>query len=95
MIKLKNKGYVFISRNGIEYELLEGITIGAARQRTSDIIFIMLSNTFKYDIQDGYVGHIYGATFLEENIDEYNNYISNIVEKFEKIHNLKEKQEDE
>ena len=31
MIKLKNDGYVYISDLGIEYELLEGVSMGYER----------------------------------------------------------------
>ena len=44
MLKLKEDGYVYVSDRGIEYELLEGMSIGAERKYTSDIIFIMLNN---------------------------------------------------
>ena len=92
MIKLKNDGYVFISKNGIEYDLLEGVTIGATKQYTSDIIFVMLSNGLRYDINDCYVGHIYGAKFFPKELEEYDLYFTSMVEEFEKKHNLKEEE---
>lgn len=41
-LKLTDEGYVYISKNGIEYELLDGVTINPKGQsKTSDICFIM------------------------------------------------------
>lgn len=89
MIKLKNDGYVYISKNDIEYDLLEGVTIGANQPYTSDIIFVMLSDGMKYDIVNCYVDHIYGANFFDKEIEEYDLYITNMVDAFENRHNLK------
>ena len=40
MLQLTEDGYKFISENGIEYDILEGVTIGVSPRKTSDMIFI-------------------------------------------------------
>ncbi len=89
MIKLNNEGYYFISDSGIRYELLEGVSIGGKRQYTSDIIFIMLADENYLDKVDSYfVGFWFGATFLGESLDEYNECINKSVTKYEKENNI-------
>ena len=84
-IKLKNDGFVYISEKGIEYELLEGFTIGRKERYTSDIIFITLMNA-DYDIDEIIVGYLYGAHAFANNPKEYQESIKEIVEEFEKKH---------
>lgn len=81
MIKLKHDGYVYISDSGVEYDLLKGKSLGA--DTTSDIIFICFLSG-DCDIKDEVVGFLYGATFFEEDIEEYNNHIKKIVDKYER-----------
>ena len=89
MIKLNNDGYYFISDSGIKYELLEGISIGGKRQYTSDAIFIMLNDKNYFEkVNNYFVGFWFGASFLHECLDEYNEYISKLVTEYEKENNI-------
>lgn len=90
MIKLKNDGYVFISDLGIEYELLEGVSIGAEKQYTSDVIFIMLMDA-NYNADTHFVDYLFGATTLENRIEEYEESIKEIVRAYEKRNNITER----
>ena len=87
MIKLEKEGYVYISRKGLKYELLEGVSIGSTPHYTSDIIFIMLSD-LDVKVDTPLVNFLYGATFINESITEYNNLIGEMVEEFERRNNL-------
>ena len=95
MIELSREGYIFRSKKGLIYELFEPLTFGAKEQYTSDMILIMLSYANLREglieaIPDNHiVGYVFGATFLHESIEEYNQYIAEIVEEFETKHNLK------
>ena len=95
MIKLKSDGYVFISDLGIEYELLEGVSMGADKQYTSDIVFIMLMDA-NYNIDTNFVDYVYGATLWKDESNK--NYIEDCVEmirasvkKYEERNNITEK----
>ena len=90
MIKLKNDGYVFISDLGIEYELLEGASMGADKQYTSDIVFIMLMDA-NYNADTHFVDYLFGATTMENRIDEYEESIREIVRAYEKRNNITER----
>lgn len=90
MIKLKNDGYVFISDLGIEYELLEGVSIGAEKQYTSDVIFIMLMDA-NYNVDTNFIDYLFGATTLENRIEEYEENIKEIVRTYEKRNNITER----
>lgn len=81
MIKLKHDGYVYVSDSGVEYDLLEGKSLGA--DTTSDIIFICFLDC-DFDNKDEVIGFLYGATFFEEDMKEYNNHIKKIVDKYER-----------
>ena len=83
MLKLKEDGYVYVSDRGIEYELLEGMSIGSERKYTSDIIFIMLNNA-EYNVEDHIVGYLFGASVLERQLMDYDESIKAMVDEFEK-----------
>lgn len=83
MLKLGKDGYIFISKNGNRYEILEGMTIGNDKRKTSDIIFIM------YDPLDEpleLVSWLYGATAFREynEIKEFEESITELVDQYEK-----------
>lgn len=88
MIKLENQGYTYTSKAGIKYELLEGVSIGSTPQYTSDIIFIMLENPFLYEVNSPFVNFFYGASFIDQSIEEYEKIIDSMVEKYERENNL-------
>lgn len=95
MIKLKSDGYVFVSDLGIEYELLEGVSMGAEKQYTSDIVFIMLMDA-NYNVDTNFVDYVYGATLWKDESNK--NYIEDCVEtirasvkKYEERNNITEK----
>lgn len=91
MIKLNKEGYEFISNRGIRYDLYEGITMGGIKQYTSDTIFIMLGDERYYDeVENRLVDYIMGAYFFEDDISEFDNDISYMVEEYENKYNLKE-----
>lgn len=83
MLKLKSDGYVYVSDRGIEYELLEGMSIGTERKYTSDIIFIVLNNE-EYNVEDHIVGYLFGASVFERQLMDYDESIKAIVDDFEK-----------
>lgn len=83
MLKLKSDGYVYVSDKGIEYELLEGMSIGTERKYTSDIIFIVLNNA-EYNVEDHIVGYLFGASVFERQLMDYDESIKAIVDDFEK-----------
>ena len=82
MLKLKEDGYVYVSDRGIEYELLEGMSIGANKRYTSDIIFIILNNA-EYNVEDHIVGYLFGASVLERQLMDYDESIKAMVDEFE------------
>ena len=95
MIKLKSDGYVYISDLGIEYELLEGVSMGADKQYTSDIVFIMLMDA-NYNVDTNFVDYVYGATLWKDESNK--NYIEDCVEtirasvkKYEERNNITER----
>lgn len=86
MLQLKDDGYVYISDSGIEYELLEGVSIGADKQYTSDIMFIMLLNC-DYNVDNNVVGWLFGSSSMfdsEANVKSYEESIRSIVDEFER-----------
>lgn len=86
MLQLKDDGYVFVSDSGIEYELLEGVSIGANKQYTSDIIFIMLLDC-DYNVDNNVVGWLFGSSSMfdsEADTKSYEESIRYIVNEFEK-----------
>ena len=82
MLKLKEDGYVFVSDRGIEYELLEGMSIGSEQKYTSDIIFIMLNNA-EYNVDNNVVGYLFGADIFLEDSRYYEESIKEMVDEFE------------
>ena len=82
MIKLTNEGYVFVSKKGIMYDLLEGMSIGAEKQYTSDIIFIFLYDA-DYNVKDNFVGYLFGAGTMQNDIKGYEETIGKIVDEYE------------
>lgn len=87
MIKLEKEGYIYISQAGLKYELLEGVSIGSTPQYTSDIIFVMLSN-LEVTVDTPLVNFFYGASFINESIEEYNKIIGEMVLEYERRNNL-------
>ncbi len=86
MLQLKDDGYMYISNSGIEYELLEGVSIGADKLYTSDIVFIMLLNC-DYNVDNNVVGYLFGSSSMfdsEADAKSYEESIRNIVDEFEK-----------
>ena len=72
---------------GIEYELLEGVSIRAEKQYTSDIIFIMLMDA-NYNTDTHFIDYLFGATTMENRIEEYEESIREIVKAYEKRNNI-------
>ena len=87
MIRLEKEGYTYVSKRGLKYELLEGVSIGSTPSYTSDIIFIILSN-LGVTVDTPLVNFLYGATFINESIEEFNSMIGEMVEEFERRNNL-------
>lgn len=83
MFELKNDGYVYISDNGIEYELLEGMSVGTPDRYTSDIIFIMLDNEY-LEVDNSVVGYFFCAENFKDNPNDYEQFIKETIDKFEK-----------
>ena len=83
MLKLKEDGYVYVSDRGIEYELLEGVSLGTKRKYTSDFIFIFL-NDAEYDVDNSVVGWLFGAYVFEQDPNSYEESIKAMVDEFEK-----------
>jgi hypothetical protein len=87
MLQLTEDGYVFKSKIGIEYNIIEGMTIGVSPRKTSDIIFILLNNA-DYDVENHFVGYLFGACLLLERENEYEESIADLVDKYEKKNGL-------
>lgn len=83
MLKLKSDGYVYVSDRRIEYELLEGVSLGTEQRYTSDIIFIMLNNE-DYNVDNNIVGYLFGADIFLEESKYYEESIKEMVDEFEK-----------
>lgn len=83
MLKLKDDGYVYISDKGIEYELLEGMSIGVEPRFTSDFIFIMLCSD-EYNVDNLFVDYLFGARAFESNPSSYEGMIKRLVDEYEK-----------
>ncbi len=80
VIELTDDGYIYRSKNGIEYDLYEAISIGIEPQKTSDLIIIMLNGAL--------VGWLPGAGVLAENLYTYEIAMGNIVDTYEKENGL-------
>lgn len=87
MIKLDKEGYYYISRSGRTYELWEGVSIGSPTQFTSDIIFITLYD-LDLKIDSPFVGFFYGASFMGESLEEYDQIIEEMVNEYEERNKL-------
>lgn len=89
MIRLREEGnhkyFEYVSKNGVVYSLLEGLTIGD--RLTSDYVFIMLDgyDSDKETFYPRFVDFICGCMDMES--EEYRQYveydIDKIVDKFE------------
>lgn len=82
MFKLKSDGYVYISDKGIEYELLEGVSVGTGIKYTSDIMFVMLNNC-EYNVDNCVVDYVFGTRQFVENPKKYEETIKKMVDKYE------------
>ena len=91
LYKDEEKGYyVFRSKNDIEYDILEGVTIGSEKKCTSDIIFITLLNP-DFNMDNIVVGYLFGAGLIEKELKGYEESISELVSAFEKKNGMDEK----
>lgn len=83
MIHDEREGYQYISDNGVEYFLFEGITLGG--KATSDIVFMMADfNCEVFDSNDdAFVGWFFGASFTG---DDYNSIdtLQSMADEYEK-----------
>lgn len=71
----------YVSDNGFVYSLLEGMTIGSGKRRSSDIMFVVLDSC-DFNIDDNVACWTFGATFFHE--DQANlAYIDGEVARFE------------
>ena len=79
-----DEGYIFISDNGVEYELYEGFTLGGnSRQKPTDILFVVFD---LYDELNDCVYMMYGACGFDEN-DKYGlNIVNGAVNYWEENH---------
>lgn len=99
-LKLTDEGYNYISKNGIEYKLLDGVTINPNGQEyTSDICFIMFiyvkkdDNDPKETISE-LIGWFWGSGFIgQKYVDgkfvetlEADGTIVDEVDNYEKAH---------
>lgn len=87
VIELTDDGYIYRSKNGIEYDLCEAMSIGIEPQKTSDLIIIMLDGA-DYNVTNHLVGWAPGASVLTENLYAYEIAIGNIVDAYEKENGL-------
>ena len=85
MLKLTNEGYVCVSKNGIEYSLLEGKTINPhGKAYASDICFIMFFGN-EDEPKSILIGWLWGAAFIGAN-DDTNETIEYLINSYEKEH---------
>ena len=83
MLNLTENGYVYTSKNGIKYDLFEGTSIGISPRKTSDIIFVMMSD-IDLNFEEHIVGWLFGAFILPNRLDEYDTSITEMVDIYEK-----------
>lgn len=85
---------VFVSDNGVKYDLLEGI-VPINERKTSDIMFMMLyfdpeyiDNELDEMVRDGFVAYFYGATFIASEKDKsgYIEMMDSFAKKYEDKH---------
>ena len=89
MLNLTENGYVYTSNNGIKYDLFEGTSIGTSPKKTSDIIFIMMSDV-DFNVENHIVGWLFGAFILPNRLDEYDASITEMVDIYEKENGIGE-----
>ena len=85
MGKLANSerdGLMWVSDNGIEYDLLEGLTLGSPRY-ASDILFIMFN---RYDAKQDVVYWMYGAEGIEDEDEYFLKVVNEVVNEWEGNH---------
>lgn len=87
VIELTDDGYIYRSKNGFEYELLEAMSMGIEPQKTTDFIIIMLIDA-DYSVKNHLVGWVPGAGVLTESLYIYETAIGNIVDEYEKENGL-------
>lgn len=89
MLRISESGYYIYTsaKTGIEYDILEGFTVGGEKRYTSDVIFIMLSDP-DYNVDNQVVGYLFGAHAFTNNPSYYVEAISEIVEEFEEKNGL-------
>ena len=89
MLNLTENGYVYTSKNGIKYDLFEGTSIGISPKKTSDIIFVMMSDV-DFNVENHIVGWLFGAFILPNRLDEYDASITEMVDIYEKKNGIGE-----
>ena len=89
MLNLTENGYVYTSKNGIKYDLFEGTCIGIWPRKTSDIIFVMMSD-IDLNFEEHIVGWLFGAFILPNRLDEYDASITEMVDIYEKKNGIGE-----
>lgn len=83
-------GFGFISDNGVEYELLEGESLGG--NTTSDIIFIMVKDQFDengnnvFEVGHLFVEWLFGAELLTREGTKYHHQIISSLDGFTERH---------
>lgn len=68
--------YDFLSKNGIQYSIYEGMTLQASKEddrRRSDILFIVCDSY--PDVPSKFVNFVYGASFLLTMEDDINDCV--------------------
>lgn len=89
MLKLTDDGYKYVSKNGITYDIFEGMSVGIYPKKTSDILFIMLHNA-DYNVDNHVVGYLFGAMLIPEREKEYEESIRQLVDEYEERNGLGE-----
>ena len=77
----REQGYGFISKNGIPYSVLEGMTVGAEKTYTSDILFIMCESAIQR-FEDLFVGCFMGAYMLRDGSKHYLKEVEETVREY-------------
>ena len=89
IVAVTEDGYVYTSKNGIKYDLFEGTSIGISPKKTSDIIFVMMSDV-DFNVENHIVGWLFGAFILPNRLDEYDASITEMVDIYEKKNGIGE-----
>ena len=89
MLNLTENGYVYTSTNGIKSDLCEGTSIGISPRKTSDIIFVMMSD-IDLNFEEHSGGWLFGAFILPNRLDEYDASITEMVDIYEKKNGIGE-----